>query len=77
MKEISKAGRTFRTIKEVSGPLLFVESVTDVGYGELVEITTPNGEQRTGQVIDVSEKFTVVQVFEVFLCERKADLSFL
>ena len=64
MKEMSKAGRTFRTIKEVSGPLLFVESVTDVGYGELVEITTPTGEERTGQVIDVSEKFTVIQVFE-------------
>ena len=49
MKEMSRAGRTFRTIKEVSGPLLFVESVTDVGYGELVEITTPKwrGANRT------------------------------
>jgi V/A-type H+-transporting ATPase subunit B len=44
--------------------LLFVKSVTDVGYGELVEVGTSRGEVRTGQVIDVSEEITVVQVFE-------------
>ena len=64
MKSLAKAGRTFLTIREISGPLVFVESVTGVGYGELVEVTTPSGEERTGQVIDVSEEVTVVQVFE-------------
>jgi len=64
MKISTKASRTFLTIKEVSGPLLFVESATGVGYGELVEVTTPSGEERTGQVIDVSEDVTIVQVFE-------------
>jgi V/A-type H+-transporting ATPase subunit B len=64
MKSLAKAGRTFLTIKEISGPLLFVGSVTGVGYGELVEVTTPSGEERTGQVIDVSEQVTIVQVFE-------------
>ncbi len=64
MKMLTKASRTFLTIKEVSGPLLFVQSATGVGYGELVEVTTPSGEERTGQVIDVSEDVTIVQVFE-------------
>lgn len=64
MKTLEKSGRTFLTIREISGPLVFVESVTDVGYGELVEVTTPSGEERTGQVIDVSEDVTIVQVFE-------------
>ena len=64
MKTLEKAGRTFLTIREISGPLVFVESVTGVGYGELVEVTTPSGEDRTGQVIDVSEDVTIVQVFE-------------
>ena len=64
MKTLEKAGRTFLTIREISGPLVFVESVTGVGYGELVEVTTPSGEERTGQVIDVSEDVTIVQVFE-------------
>jgi V/A-type H+-transporting ATPase subunit B len=64
MKMLEKSGRTFLTIREISGPLIFVESVTGVGYGELVEVTTPSGEERTGQVIDVSEDVTIVQVFE-------------
>lgn len=64
MKTLEKAGRTFLTIREISGPLVFVESVTGVGYGELVEVTTPSGQERTGQVIDVSEDITIVQVFE-------------
>jgi V/A-type H+-transporting ATPase subunit B len=64
MKSLAEASRTFLTIKEISGPLLFVESATGVGFGELVEVSTPSGEERTGQVIDVSEEVTVVQVFE-------------
>ncbi len=64
MKTLEKSGRTFLTIREISGPLVFVESVTGVGYGELVEVVTPRGEERTGQVIDVSEEVTIVQVFE-------------
>lgn len=64
MNALVKAGRKFFTIREISGPLLFVESVSGVGYGELVEVLTPSGEERAGQVIDVSERVTTVQVFE-------------
>ena len=64
MKTLDKSSRTFRTIKEISGPLVFTESVTGVGYGELVDVTAPSGEVRTGQVIDVSEQVTIIQVFE-------------
>jgi V/A-type H+-transporting ATPase subunit B len=64
MKTLEKSNRTFRTISEISGPLLFVKSVTGVGYGEFVEVAAPSGGVRTGQVIDVSEEVTVVQVFE-------------
>jgi len=59
-----QTGRKFFTIREISGPLLFVEDVSGVGYGELVEVFTPSGEERTGQVIDVGEGVTVIQVFE-------------
>ena len=64
MKGLAEAGRTFLTVKEISGPLVFVKSVTGVGYGELVEVSAPSGEIRTGQVIDVSEEVTIVQIFE-------------
>ena len=64
MSSATQASRTYSTVREVLGPLLFVEAVRGVGYGELVEVTTPQGEERTGQVIDVSEGITIVQVFE-------------
>jgi V/A-type H+-transporting ATPase subunit B len=52
------------TVKDVSGPLLFVQRVRGVSYGEIVDIYLPNGEHRTGQVLDVSDRATVIQVFE-------------
>jgi len=55
---------TFYTVNEIEGSLLECESVAGIGYGELVEITTQDGEKRTGQVIDVSDDITVIQIFE-------------
>lgn len=56
--------REYMTISQIAGPLLFVEAVKGVGFGELVRITTPDGRERRGQVLEVSEKMAVVQVFE-------------
>jgi len=47
----------------VSGPLLFAEGVAGVGYGEIVEIVSNNGEIRHGQVLEVDGNRAVVQVF--------------
>lgn len=64
MLQISETGRKFFTIREYIGSLLFVETRGGVAYGEIVKIMAPNMEERTGQVIDVSEDLAVVQVFE-------------
>jgi len=56
--------RDYRTINYVSGPLLFVENIHHVSYNEMVEIVLPNGEERSGQVLESSENYAVVQVFE-------------
>jgi V/A-type H+-transporting ATPase subunit B len=56
--------RSYTTISRITGPLLFVEKIRGVGYGELVEIITPSGEERRGQVLEVGETFAVIQVFE-------------
>lgn len=56
--------RDYRTGTYVSGPLLFVETLGQVRYGEMVDLQLPSGEQRTGQVLDCSERHAVVQVFE-------------
>lgn len=56
--------KEYKTINRVAGPLVFVEKTEPVGYGELVKITLPSGEVKSGQVLDTSEKIVVVQVFE-------------
>jgi len=56
--------REYRTITKIAGPLLFVEAVTGVGFGELVRIAVPDGSERRGQVLEISDKMAVVQVFE-------------
>ncbi len=56
--------REYKTITRISGPLLFVEAATGVGFGELVRVVAPDGTERRGQVLEVSDKMAVVQVFE-------------
>ena len=55
--------KEYKTIEEISGPLVFVENVKGVAYGEIVEIILEDGEKRKGQVLDVSHGIAVVQVF--------------
>ncbi len=62
--EATEKTREYRTVSEVSGPLLVVEGVEGVGYDEVVEIITPSGQEKNGQVLDVEEDRAVVQVFE-------------
>ncbi|MBE3121372.1 MAG: V-type ATP synthase subunit B [Thermoplasmata archaeon] len=54
----------YTTVTEIAGPLMVVESITDVAYNEIVKIRTSSGEERTGQVIEVFENKAIVQVFE-------------
>lgn len=54
---------SYRTISQISGPLLFVEGVGNAAYNELVEIRMPDGDTRTGQVLDTGRGLAVIQVF--------------
>ncbi|MDR2967406.1 MAG: ATP synthase subunit B [Methanobacteriaceae archaeon] len=56
--------REYTTVTEVSGPLMIVEGVEGVAYSEIVEIETPDGENRRGQVLEVKRDIAVIQVFE-------------
>lgn len=56
--------KEYLTIKDVVGPLLFVEKVTDVKYSEMVELEFPDGKIGRGQVLDVSTDIAVVQSFD-------------
>ena len=55
---------SYFTVNEIDGSLLVCESVVGTAYGELVKVITPEGEEKNGQVIDVSDKNTVIQLFE-------------
>ena len=55
--------KEYKTITQIAGPLVFVEGVSDIAYGEIVEITLPSGEMKRGQVLDTQRGIAVVQVF--------------
>ena len=48
MKPVSLLIKECKTVSYVSGPLIFVQSVKGVSYGEIVRITLPNGDVRDG-----------------------------
>lgn len=56
--------KEYSTVTYVSGPLLFLEGAQDLAYGAIVNITDGSGRVRGGQVIEVSDQYTVLQVFE-------------
>jgi len=51
-------------VSKISGPIVVVEGVADIGFDELVEVSTPKGEVRRGRVLDVGRGRAIVQVFE-------------
>ena len=59
-----KSELEYTNLSGISGPLIFVQGVKGVGYGDLVEIRNGSGEIRTGQTLEVNEEMAVVQVFE-------------
>ncbi|MBI2650322.1 V-type ATP synthase subunit B [Candidatus Woesearchaeota archaeon] len=56
--------KEYKTITRVAGPLIFVEKTEPIGYADIVRIALPNGEVKSGQVLDTSDDIVVVQVFE-------------
>lgn len=56
--------REYTRVREIKGPLLIVEGVSNVAYDEIVEVELASGEKRRGRVLDVQRGVAVVQVFE-------------
>jgi V/A-type H+/Na+-transporting ATPase subunit B len=59
---VSTVSRTYRGAQAAAGPLLFLEGARRGSLGEWVTIRGAGQPDRRGQVLDVSEKVTVVQV---------------
>lgn len=56
--------KEYRTIHEISGPLMVVRKTKDVTYDELGEIEMPDGQLRRCKVLEIHEDKAVVQLFE-------------
>jgi len=56
--------KEYLTVREIVGPLIMVQDVEGVTYGELVDIHLADGTRRRGRVLDVSLESALVQVFE-------------
>jgi V/A-type H+-transporting ATPase subunit B len=56
--------KEYQTITEISGPLVFAEVDESIGYDEIVEIETADGEMLRGQVLESSDGLVAIQVFE-------------
>ena len=71
--------KEYKTIADIAGPLMLVEKVEGIKYGELTEIEMPGGDVRRGQVLEVDRDRALVQVFEgsTGLNIREAKVRFL
>lgn len=56
--------KEYRTVYQIAGPLMLVEGVDGITYGELTEIKLSDGSTRRGRVLEVSGTRAMVQVFE-------------
>ena len=56
--------KEYRTIQEISGPLMVVKKVEGVTYDELAEIELPDGSTRRAKVLEVNGDNAVVQLFD-------------
>lgn len=59
MPNISRSG-----LNQIIGPLIFIDTLKNIGYDEMVEIITPDGSSRKGRILQINKKFTTIEVFE-------------
>lgn len=55
---------SYKKIKQIVGPLLFLKNEHDVKYGEIVKIRTDDNKERTGQVVKMNENLIIIESFE-------------
>ena len=56
--------KEYQTVSKITGPLIVVEGIKDVGYRELVTVMLKDGTERTGQVLELKDDTAIIEVFE-------------
>lgn len=55
--------KSYKGLKSITGPLIFVNTVPDISFGELAEITLSDGSVKLAVVIEVNKDVTVLQLY--------------
>jgi V/A-type H+-transporting ATPase subunit B len=50
--------------KKVSGPILYIDDIADVGFGEVVQVVDIQGRMRHGRVLSVERTAAAIEMFE-------------
>ena len=56
--------KEYLTVKDIFGPLMLIERVEGVTYGELAEVRLNDGQVRRGRVLEIADSCVLIQVFE-------------
>jgi len=56
--------KEYKSVRGLEGPLMIVEGVKGIKYGELSDVELPDGTIRRGQVLETSEERALIQLFE-------------
>ncbi len=56
--------REYKTVRDIVGPLMLVEGVEGITFGELAEVHLRDGSRRLAQVLEVTTDSALVQLFE-------------
>jgi V/A-type H+-transporting ATPase subunit B len=59
----ARPGLEYLNLFRVQGSLIFVKGVRDVGFREMAEVVTAQGEVRPGRVLALAEDLAIVEVF--------------
>ncbi len=51
-------------IEKVSGPIVYVEGISDVGFAEVVQVVDIEGRMRHGRVLSVGRTAAAIEIFE-------------
>ncbi|PRT56330.1 V-type proton ATPase subunit B [Wickerhamiella sorbophila] len=55
---------SYNTVNAINGPLVILDKVKVPQFAEIVNLTLPDGTERTGQVLEVKGDRAIVQVFQ-------------
>src|SRR4030042_2721803 len=56
--------KEYLTVREIGGPLIFMEGVEGAKYNELVELEFPDGSLGLGNVLEIEDDVVLLQSFE-------------